>query len=132
MYLYHSGKSQNLLEWYKFADPGVTQVHFTCMKTGFLCLSLFLQAKVENKQYWWNHMEFRIFSLKSISAVIREISEVNYYWKYGNYDVETDSIEGKTKINIKYNKFNKFQSDSKFVIFVWKFCDNSVEIRTFC
>jgi hypothetical protein len=53
MYLYHSGKSQNLLEWYKFSNPGVArvaQVHFTCMEAGFLCLSLFLQDKVENKQ----------------------------------------------------------------------------------
>jgi hypothetical protein len=49
MYLYHSGKSQNLLEWYKFANPGVAQVHFTCMEMGFLCFSLFLQDKVENK-----------------------------------------------------------------------------------
>jgi hypothetical protein len=49
MYLCHSGKSQNLLEWYKFANPGVAQVHFTCMKMGFLCFSLFLQDEVENK-----------------------------------------------------------------------------------
>ncbi len=39
-YLYHSivpfslRKTQNSLEWYKFANPGVAQVHFTCMETG--------------------------------------------------------------------------------------------------
>ncbi len=79
MYLYHSGKSQNLLEWYKFADPGVTQVHFTCMRTGFSCFSMFLQTKQKINNV--GEIAWELNSLRSgnFYREFRGISEVKYY-----------------------------------------------------